>query len=77
MTSLANQIADAENAVAELQEALDGAVSAIENLEGSLDDANCLDNLDLTWQHGEPNVYEMLSNLKLVAASFSHTEELM
>lgn len=74
--SIENNLSDAQECVTELRESIDKVVNAMNELEGSIDDSECLEGLDVMWTTGTPDISDMLHQLTMVSASFSHTEDL-
>ena len=76
MISVENQLSDAKDFVEELRNTIESAVSALEELEGLVSDADCHDGLELSWTYGSPDVNEIINQLGLTSAEFSHIEQL-
>ena len=76
MTSLDNQRADAQDAVNELNEALRAVAKALDLLEGAIDDADSLENLELTWSNSTPDIFYLTNQISLESAEFRFTETL-
>lgn len=75
-SSIENTLEDARDSVSDLRKSIENAIEALEELEGSISDAESIEGLTLNWAHGSPEVYEILSNIALRSAEFSHTETL-
>lgn len=73
--SLDNNKADAEEAVSELQVAILKAINVLEELDGCIDDAESLENLELHWAEGRPpDIMNFLNSLGLSHAVFTVEE---
>lgn len=71
------ELEESREAVDELRESIQKAVTALEELEGAISDMDSLDNVSLKWggRDGQPYINNMINSIALLSAKFTYEFE--